>query len=45
MLDIKKIKLKVEERRKISNEDFLDMMDSLQEMKKNGVKKASGRNR
>ena len=43
MIDVKKIKRKVEERRKISNEDFLDMMDALQEMKMHGVKKASGK--
>jgi len=44
-LDIEKIKRKVEERKRISNEAFLDMMGSLIELKKNGVKKTSSRNR
>jgi hypothetical protein len=43
MIDVKKIKKKVEERRKISNEAFLDMMGSLEEMKKHGPKKAARR--
>jgi hypothetical protein len=40
-LDIEKIKRKVEERKKISNEAFLDMMGDLIELKKAGVKKQS----
>jgi hypothetical protein len=38
-LDIEKIKRKVEERKRISNEAFLDMMGALIELKKVGVKK------
>jgi len=43
MIDVKKIKRKVEERRRISNEAFLDMMGALEELKKDGPKKAAGR--
>jgi hypothetical protein len=43
MIDVKKIRKKVEERKNISNEAFLDMMGAMEELKKNGPKKAAGR--
>jgi hypothetical protein len=43
MIDVKKIKLKIEERRKISNEAFLDMMGEMWELKKLKVRKVSGK--
>ncbi|MBN2251121.1 MAG: hypothetical protein JW724_03490 [Candidatus Altiarchaeota archaeon] len=44
MLDVKKIKRKVEERKRISNEAFLDMMGELEEMKRDGAKKTAHSN-
>ncbi len=43
VFDVAKIRRKVEERKKISNEAFLDMMGSLEDLKKHGPKKTPGR--
>lgn len=43
MINVKKIKQKVEERRRISLDSFLEMMDTLEELKRHGTKRTSGR--
>lgn len=44
MINVKKIKQKVEERKKIPLEKFLDMMSLIEELKKHGSKKPNSRN-
>lgn len=45
MIDVKKIKHKVNERKRISLDSFLDMMETLMEMKKYGTKRVADRNK
>ncbi len=44
MIDIKKIEEKVEERKKISLDEFLKMMSDLEELKRYGPKKTARKN-
>ena len=36
MIDFKRVRVKVEERKKISNEAFLDWMSEMEELKRHG---------